>query len=165
MRVSAINYLLLGVAVFAAFFGIQALIVPHYLPTPTAEYLSHPLEVTGTYTYFKGSRAQSTVWVNNKPFYCGAGAFGYYTCVGYINGLPQRSSITLLFVNLKTIYGTIPVAMSVKSSGTEFFSQTPVQCINAWRNENIFWFSAFSLIIAILVVGFTYILLTQDKMA
>lgn len=164
MRVSAINYLLLGVVAFAAFFGIQALIVPHYLPTPTIENFSHPLEVTGAYKYYKASRGASTVWVNNTPFYCGAGAISFYTCLRYTERLPQRAVITVKIVNVKMIYGDIAMAMNIKSSGAELFIQTPAQCITAWRNENIYWFSSLSLIIAIFVVGCTRIILTRDRM-
>ncbi|GAB2579901.1 hypothetical protein GCM10027066_22730 [Dyella jejuensis] len=57
MRVSAIGYLVLSIVVFVVFFGIQALIVPYFLPAPTIEDLGHPLEVTGTYTYFDGARS------------------------------------------------------------------------------------------------------------
>ncbi|GAB2576913.1 hypothetical protein ISP15_18020 [Dyella jejuensis] len=164
MRVSATNYLLLGVASFAAFFGIQALVVSYCLPMPAIKDLSHPLEVIGTYTYSHGSRGGNSTWVNNKRFYCGGGALGYYSCVGYINGLPQQAPITLKFVNLKTIDGTVPVAMNVKSSGKELFSQTPLQYMSAWKSQNNFYFSSYSLIIALVVVGVTHIYLTRNKM-
>lgn len=165
MKFSVINYLMLGLVAFVVFFGVQVLIVPHYLPAPTINDLSHPSEIIGTYTYFKGSRTQSNVWVNNMRLYCGAGAFGHYTCLKYTNNLPQRSPIVVRVVNLKTAFGYIALAMNIKSSGRELFSQTPAHCVDVWRNENTYWFSVFSLIFAILVVGFTYIFLTQDKVA
>ncbi|GAB2581894.1 hypothetical protein ISP15_16590 [Dyella jejuensis] len=164
MKDSAIHYILLGAIVFAAFFGIQAMVVSHYFPVPDTEDFNHPLEVTGTYKYYKASRGASTVWVNNTPFYCGAGAISFYTCLRYTERLPQRAVITVQIVNIKMIYGDIAMAMNIKSSGAELFIQTPAQCINAWRNENIYWFSSLSLIIAIFVVGCTRIILTRNRM-
>jgi hypothetical protein len=165
MRVSATNYLLLGVISFAAFFGIQALIVPYLLPAPTIEVLNHPLEVAGTYTYRDAGRSGRITWINGKKFYCGAAAFSSYSCVMYINGLPRQAPIALRIVNIKTIYGTVPVAMSVKSSGKEFFSQTPLQFMNAWKraNNTSFWFYSFSF--AFCAVAVTHVYLTRNKMA
>jgi len=166
MRVSAISYLVFSIVVFAISFGIQALIVPYFLPAPTIEDLGRPLEVTGTYTYFDGARSsQSAVTVDGMKFYCGTGALSSFTCLKYTHGLPQRTSVTVQFVNLKSLFGHIAVAMSIKSSsGAKIFSQKPIQFIKTWKSENLFWFSVNSLILVIVVVGATRIYLTRSIM-
>lgn len=155
MKESAISYLVLGVVAFAVFFGIQALIVPYFLPTPTIEDLDHPLEMTGTYTYFDGARAsQSAVMVDGMTFYCGASAFGSFTCLKYTHVLPQWASVTVQFVRLKSLFGHVSLAMNIKSSsGAEIFSQTSVQCIKVWKSGNLYWFSVNSLVLAVIVIS------------
>ncbi|WEN13772.1 hypothetical protein PY254_11000 [Rhodanobacter sp. AS-Z3] len=165
MRSSAPNYILLGVISFVASFGIQALIVSYLLPGPTIEILSNPLELSGTYTYRDAGRSGRMTWINGKKFYCSGGAISYYSCMNDTRGLPQRASVTVQFVNLKTLYGHIPMVMNIKSSDAKIFSQTPIQVMNSWRDENISMFLWFSSIIPFFVVGGTIIYLNRNKTA
>jgi hypothetical protein len=163
MKISLLNYVLIGISVFVLTFIVQMIVVPRFVPTPTVEDFNHPSEVTGTYRYYRASRGASTTWVNDMAFYCEAGALSFHTCFERIETLPKGALITVEIVDLKMTHGHIPMAMSIKSPGTEVFSQTPIQCINAWRADNNYWFSGFSLILASLVTGFTHIFLTTGN--
>ena len=153
MRNSAISYLVLSVVTFAVFFGVQALVVPYFLPAPTIEVLDHPLEMTGIYTYFDGGRGSSDVRLNNMKFYCDASVGGGITCWESMHALARWSLITVKLVNLKTLFGHIALAMNIKSSsGAEIFSQTPVQVIESWKRWSFYWFSIISLILTVVVI-------------
>jgi len=164
MRISAINYTLLSIGAFVLAFLVQMLIVPHYVPTPTAEDFNHPLVVTGRYGYYASSRGGNTTWVNDTQIFCGAGALDFWSC-GRVS-LANGAQITAEIVHLKRRGDDMVMAMSIKSlgrAGRDVFSQIPIQCINAWRDDNNHWFAWYSLMFAFLVTSFTHIFLTRGK--
>jgi hypothetical protein len=72
--------------------------------------------------------------------------------------LPKGTPITAEIVNLKTLSGDVALAMNIKLGGKELFSQTPVECISAWRNINLYWFSGYALMLSSFVVLITRII-------
>lgn len=159
MKISGIKYLLLGIGSFAFSFAVLALVVSHYAPTPVTSDFDHRTEVTGRYHYFRRTRGGGgSTWLDDdRPLNCRVSAVAINSCFGLVKMVPHGTLVTAALVQLKTLYSHASIVMSIRTSNEQIFNQTPAQCIEEWKNENLYWFFAFSSIFSIMITGFTKI--------
>ena len=159
MKISGIQYFLISIVCFALSYMALALAISLFAPTPEPSDFGHTIEMVGTYRYHHGSSRAggSETWLNDEPLNCMVSALNADACLGQMSAVPQGTPITVELVHLKTIFGNASLAMNISSSNGQIFSQTPSQCIKAWRNDNALGFATIALIISILIASFTKI--------
>lgn len=145
---------LTGIVVAILAFLAQMFVLSRYISTPTVSDFDHRSDVTGPYRFRYGSRGSSGAWVNNLPLICAASVWNRQTCLKHIDSLQNGTSLTVEYVNLRMIIGEFPMTMSIKSGDSELFSQTPLECIKAWRKDNFLTFLHISLILGAIFMLF-----------